>query len=223
MTSSKNTNDPRRDETNTSPSSQNKNHNYDPNFEANWSAFMTEYADDLDDVVRSRIAKNFEKRVKKELKKQLEKESEIKESSETSKKDKKNKFTLKNLSSKKSYIAPQSIKDSHVRFVTPSGPRDNTRSSWLDLDNTMEDYGEDFVPPNPTFENISLINVVLWIIFILGIAGIISSAFLPSLATIIGTISGVFILIGGAGLFMNRKKPDPYKEDYRDYGDGARV
>lgn len=103
------------------------------------------------------------------------------------------------------------------------GPRDNTRTSWLDVDTTMDEYGDNFVPPNPKLEDISPVTFVLWTVFAVGIAGIILSAFLPSLATIVGIISAILMLLGGLGIFLNRKKPDPYKEDYRDYGHGARV
>lgn len=240
MTSSKNTNDPRRENDETSPSSNFDNKNYDDmnlddmdlddtDFESEWNDFIEEYGDELDDVLRSRLAKHFKKHVEKDLKKKLELEAKRKEAAikaqhlQDGEKVAKNKFSFKNLSSKESYISPKRMQDSHVQFVNPQGPRDNTRSSWLDVDETMDDYGDDFVPPNPTLENIPLTTAILWIVFALGIAGIIFCAFVPSLSTIIGIASGLFILIGGAGLIMNRKKPDPYKEDYRDYGHGARV
>ena len=235
MTSSKNSNDPRREDDETSQFSDYDNKNYDDmdlddtDFESEWNDFIAEYGGELDDVLRSRIAKHFKKHVEKDLKEKLKLEAKRKEAAikaqhlQDGEKVAKNKFSLKNLSSKKSYIALQRTQNSHVRFVNPQGPRDNTRSSWLDVDETMDDYGDDFVPPNPTLENIPITTAILWIVFLLGIAGIIFCAFVPSLATIIGTASGLFILIGGAGLIMNRKKPDPYKEDYRDYGHGARV
>lgn len=230
MTSSKNTNDPRREDDETSPFSNFDNKNYDDmDFESEWNDFMAEYGGELDDVLRSRLAKHFKKHVEKDLKEKLKLEAKRKEAAikaqhlQDGEKVAKNKFSLKNLSSKESYISLQRTKDSHVQFVNPQGPRDNTRSSWLDVDETMDDYGDDFVPPNPTLENIPLTTAVLWIVFALGIAGIIFCAFVPSLATIVGIASGLFILIGGAGLIMNRKKPNPYKEDYRDYGHGARV
>ena len=235
MTSSKNTNDPRRENDETSPFSNFDNKNYDDmdlddmDFESEWNDFIEEYGDELDDVLRSRLAKHFKKHVEKDLKKKLELEAKRKEAAikaqhlQDGEKVAKNKFSFKNLSSKESYISPKRMQDSHVQFVNPQGPRDNTRSSWLDVDETMDDYGDDFVPPNPTLENIPLTTAILWIVFALGIAGIIFCAFVPSLSTIIGIASGLFILIGGAGLIMNRKKPDPYKEDYRDYGHGARV
>lgn len=235
MTSSKNSNDPRREDDETSQFSDYDNKNYDDmdlddtDFESEWNDFIAEYGGELDDVLRSRIAKHFKKHVEKDLKEKLKLEAKRKEAAikaqhlQDGEKVAKNKFSLKNLSSKESYISLQRTQNSHVRFVNPQGPRDNTRSSWLDVDETMDDYGDDFVPPNPTLENIPITTAILWIVFLLGIAGIIFCAFVPSLATIIGTASGLFILIGGAGLIMNRKKHNPYKEDYRDYGHGARV
>lgn len=221
MTSSKNTNAPRRED---EPAShQHEHHNIDADLDHDWSAFMSEYADDLNDVLRSRIAKSFEKHVQKELKEQEKRETAVRSAYEHTNNAPKNNFSLKNLSSQKSYIIPQRMQDSHIQFVTPHGPRDNIRSSWLDLDNTMEDYGEDFVPPNPHFDNVSLITVLLWLMFVAGIVGVILCAFLPLLASIIGIASGLLILLGGAGLLMRRKKHDLYHEDYTDYGDGARV
>lgn len=251
MTSSKNTNDPRRDDTE-------RNNSADDNIPAggssdnvykDWSAFVEEHADDLNEVARSKSAQSFEKHAQRKAKKlehsiRLNKiaelsilESSILESSilgfsaakssadktDTNKTNKTNKFSLNNLSSRKSYIIPQRMQDPHVRFTNSGGPRDNTRSSWLDLDKTMEDYGDDFVPPNPQFENISWVTVVLWVLLIAGIAGILSLAFFPGLASTIGIASGIFALVGGLGLLFTRKKHSPYQEDYSDYGGGARV
>ena len=87
----------------------------------------------------------------------------------------------------------------------------------------MEDYGDDFVPPNPSLKNISTVNLILWIVFIAGIAGIILTAFLPFLASFVGIISAILILLGGAGLLMNRKENNSCKNDYEDFGYGSRV
>ncbi len=44
----------------------------------------------------------------------------------------------------------------NIAFSTKPGPRDNTTSSWLDVDKTMDEYGDDFVAPNPHFKNVSI-------------------------------------------------------------------
>lgn len=231
MTSSKNTNDPHREDTerNNSADDNIPADNSSANMYKDWSSFVEEHADDLNEVARSKSAQSFEKHAQRKAKK-LEHSirlNEIAKSSadktDTNKTNKTNKFSLSNLSSKKSYIIPQRMQDPHVRFTNPGGPRDNTRSSWLDLDKTMEDYGDDFVPPNPQFENISWVTVVLWVLLIAGIAGILSLAFLPGFASTIGIASAIFVLVGGAGLLLTHKKHSPSKEDYNDYGEGARV
>ncbi|MFU0562512.1 hypothetical protein ACMZ7F_06115 [Gardnerella swidsinskii] len=222
MTSSKNTNDPRRDDELTSESLKNNQKQNNRNFDDDWSSFIAEHSDDMNDIANSRSAKSFEKHAQKEEKKKNHNSIASDNNSKNQKNAIKNKFSLNNLSSHKSYIIPTRMQDPHT-IITAKGPRDNTRTSWLDLDKTMEDYGDDFVPPNPQFYNVSLVNVVLWILFVIGIFGVIISAFIPAIANIVGIICGLLTLLSGAGLLMNRKKPDPYKEDYSDYGDGARV
>lgn len=163
-----------------------------------WSVFLAEHAEDFDDIANSRSAKSFEKHAKKAERKNLEEHIDHNNSS-------KNDNNLSSL------------------LRSAAGPRDNTRSSWLDVDSTMEDYGDDFVPPNPTLKNISTVNLILWIVFIAGIAGIILTAFLPFLASFVGIISAILILLGGAGLLMNRKENNSCKNDYEDFGYGSRV
>lgn len=192
MTSSKNTNDPHREDM-LSSSKQNKanysnnsnknadntknntKNNNNSNFDDAWSNFIADHSDDFNDIANSRNAKSFEEHARRKDKKKIQ------------------------------------------------GPRDNTSSSWLDVDKTMDEYGDDFVPPNPNFNNISWETAILWIVFVVGIAGIIVSAFLPDFASIIGVLSGIFLLLGGAGLLMCRKKSSNYEDDYNDYDDGARV
>lgn len=104
-----------------------------------------------------------------------------------------------------------------------AGPRDNVKTSWLDVDETMDSYGDDFVPPNPHFKNISITFIVLWTILILGILGVILSVLVPYFAAYSGTISAFLFLVGSGGLLMSRKKNYTSSEDYNDYGKGARV
>lgn len=99
-----------------------------------------------------------------------------------------------------------------------SGPRDNTKLSWLDVDKTMDEYGDDFIAPNPHFNNVSITLIVLWSVFILGILGMILSVLVPYLALYTGSVSAFLFLIGGAGLLMSRKKSNTSIEDYNEFG-----
>lgn len=112
----------------------------------------------------------------------------------------------------------------NIAFNTKPGPRDNTTSSWLDVDKTMDEYGDDFVAPNPHFKNVSItLIVVLWSVFVLGVLGMILSVLVPYFAIYTGSVSAFLFLIGGAGLLMSRKKDNTSSEDYNEFGKGARV
>ena len=104
-----------------------------------------------------------------------------------------------------------------------SGPRDNTKSSWLDVDKTMDEYGDDFIAPNPHFNNVSITLIVLWSMFVLGVLGMILSVLVPYFAIYTGSVSAFLFLVGGAGLLMSRKKDNTSSEDYSEFGKGARV
>ena len=112
---------------------------------------------------------------------------------------------------------------SRIEYANKPGPRDNTQISWLDVDKTMDEYGDDFIAPNPHFKNVSITLIVLWLMFILGVLGVILSVLVPYFAIYSGTISALLFLIGGAGLLMSRKKNYTSSEDYSDFGKGARV
>lgn len=101
------------------------------------------------------------------------------------------------------------------------GPRDFTGSSWLDTDDVMDRYGDDFVPPNPTIGRVPVAKALFWGLLIAGIIGVIASVFFPALAAILGTIFGMCILIGGAGLLAQHKGHSQTRSDMLD--DGARV
>lgn len=101
------------------------------------------------------------------------------------------------------------------------GPRDFTGSSWLDVDATMNQYGDDFVAPNPTIGPIKRSKLLFWTLLLIGITGIIATAFLPTIAGILGTAFGACTLIGAAGLIVQHKGHNETREDYFD--DGARV
>lgn len=101
------------------------------------------------------------------------------------------------------------------------GPRDFTGSSWLDTDDVMDRYGDPFTPPNPDLGPVDKSKLVFWILLVVGVAGIIGSVFLPSLAAVLGTVFGACALIGAAGLIVRHKGHAETKTDYFD--DGARV
>ncbi len=77
--------------------------------------------------------------------------------------------------------------------------------SWLDTDDVMDEYGDDFVPPNPEIGRVNASKLVFWILLVAGVAGIIASVFVPALAAILGSIFGLCALVGGAGLILQHK------------------
>lgn len=123
---------------------------------------------------------------------------------------------------KKALISIENLDDSaFIDGGRTRGPRDFSGSSWLDTDDVMDRYGDDFIEPNPSLGNPSATNVVLWILLIVGMAGIIIAVFVPHLASTLGVIFGVCILIGAAGLIMRHRGHDETKSD--PFDDGARV
>lgn len=174
----------------------NKNQNGFSNSKKNddedWSAFLSEHEDDLKDIINSRSAKNFEKRLRKAV-------------------------MPKDISSNKTHEHKSffNLRDSR-------GPRDNIQSSWLDVDKTMDEYGDDFIPPDPHFSSLQGTLIVLWLILLLGVAGVFLAAFLPHIASYVGIFSAFCVLIGGAGLLSHRRKSKNY-QDYDEYENGARV
>ena len=101
------------------------------------------------------------------------------------------------------------------------GPRDHGGRSWLDTDDVMDEYGDDFVPPNPKIGRVNASKLVFWILLVAGVAGIIASVFVPALATFLGSIFGLCALVGGAGLILQHKGHTETRTDMFD--DGARV
>lgn len=101
------------------------------------------------------------------------------------------------------------------------GPRDFTTSSWLDVNHTMDQYGDDFVPPNPKIGHVATSRLVFWAFLIIGVIGVIITVFLPTIAGLLGTVFGVAIFIGAAGLILQHRGYDETKSDAFD--DGARV
>ena len=85
----------------------------------------------------------------------------------------------------------------------------------------MDEYGDDFVPPNPKIGRVIASKLVFWILLVAGVAGIIASVFVPALATFLGSIFGLCALVGGAGLILHHKGHTETRTDMFD--DGARV
>lgn len=106
-------------------------------------------------------------------------------------------------------------------LAQPRGPRDYTKSSWLNTDAIM-DQNSDFVAPNPHIAKPAITKLVLWALFIGGIAGVIASVFFPMLAALLGAIFGLCTLVGASGLILTAKnKGLNYYNHSND--DGARV
>lgn len=118
----------------------------------------------------------------------------------------------------------------HVRDLSPEsfsrtgsthGPRDFTGSSWLDTDDVMDSAGDDFVPPNPEIGPVKWSKLLFWIMLVVGVAGVIASAFLPALTWILSPVFGLCLIIGAGGLLARHKGYTETREDAFD--DGARV
>ena len=105
-------------------------------------------------------------------------------------------------------------------FVGGGGPRDY-RSSWLDTDDVMDQYGAGFTPPNPDLSNIKRSRLVFGLIFVIGIVGIIATVFIPHMASVLGVVFALCILVGAGGLLAQHKGHDETKRD--EFDDGARV
>lgn len=108
----------------------------------------------------------------------------------------------------------------HSAMPSTKGPRDYTNSSWLDVDETMDQFGDTFVPPNPEFKNISWSLVLFWSLVAAGMVGVFIAPILSSFTSQLASISCICFLIGAGGLLerhsRHRKHDDPYD-------DGARI
>ena len=86
-----------------------------------------------------------------------------------------------------------------------SGPRDFNGSSWLDTDDVMDQYGDDFVPPNPTIGPVSKSKLLFWGLLAVGLVGVIASVFVPSLTGVLSAVFGLCMLLGATGLIVRHK------------------
>ena len=142
-----------------------------------WAAFAAEHANDLQDVERSRNARRFEKHAQRKEKEALLSVDDLDAGTFTD-----DKVPL------------------HQR-----GPRDHGGRSWLDTDDVMDEYGDDFVPPNPKIGRVIASKLVFWILLVAGVAGIIASVFVPALATFLGSIFGLCALVGAPASSSNTR------------------
>ncbi|MCH9276865.1 DUF308 domain-containing protein [Bifidobacterium amazonense] len=160
-----------------------------------WAAFAEAHADELKDVEHSRSARRFERHAQRKEKEKLVSVNDLDNG-----------------------VFTDDLKPLNQRI---RGPRDNTSSSWLDADDVMDRYGDDFTPPNPSIGPVKPAKLVFWILLVAGIAGVIASVFMPTLAALLGTVFGACAVIGGAGLIVQHKGHTQTRDGYTD--DGARV
>ena len=184
------------------------------NLDEAWAAFEAAHQDDLIDVASSRQAKKFEKQAQRREKEALLHVNDLDLGTFT---DDAVPLRERIRRSKRT----NTTSSNGVGDKSQSGPRDFTGSSWLDTDDVMDEYGDDFVPPNPEIGHIPASKLVFWALLLVGVFGLIASAFLPALAGILGTVFGVCAILGGAGLIARHKGHTDTREDYFD--EGARV
>lgn len=171
----------------------------DGDLDAAWAAFEAEHRDDLKDVASSSASRHFEKHAQRKEKEALLHVSDLKADAFTG-------------------TGPASMGGIGGRS---RGPRDFTGSSWLDTDDVMDQYGDDFTPPNPAIGPVNKTKLVFWIMLVAGVAGVIASVFVPALTGLLGTVFGLAALIGGAGLLLRHKGHAETRTD--PFDDGARV
>ena len=173
------------------------------NLDETWAAFEAAHSDDLNDVASSRQARKFEKQARRREKEALLHVNDL------------------DLGTFTDDSVPLRERIRQDKANGQSGPRDFTGSSWLDTDDVMDQYGDDFVPPNPQIGPIRTSKLVFWVLLLIGVFGIIAAVFVPSLATLLGTVCGLCTLLGAAGLIIQHKGHNETKTD--DFDDGARV
>ena len=166
-----------------------------PNLDEQWSEFESSHSEDLKAVAHSRSARHFERHAKREERQAL--------------------LSVRDLDN-------GSFTDDMP--ASGAGPRDSTNSSWLDTDDVMDHNDEAFTPPNPQIEHVPKTTLALWVLVSIGIIGTIASFFVPAMAGTLALLSGVCILIGGAGLIiLHRDHSDEPDESPHDFPHGARV
>lgn len=122
---------------------------------------------------------------------------------------------------KQTVVSVNDLDDS--AFVGSTGPRDYTRSSWLDTDDIMDRHSAGFIPPNPSLrKGTTTSRLIFGILAILGIIGVILAAIFSAHAGWIGALSALCIFIGAGGLLLTRS-PNPHDFGDEDADNGARV
>jgi preprotein translocase subunit SecF len=159
--------------------------------DTDWDAFLAEHENDLGAVQDSRAAKKFEKKAEKEERQAL--------------------LNAQNLKSR-AFTA-------QARIQTEDAPR-TYQTSWLDVDNTMDD-GSPFVPPDPDISDVRKSSIVFGILLALGVIGIVVSVFLPNIIAFLAPVAGVLLIIGAAGLFSHLRGHTETKAN--PFDNGARV
>ena len=89
-------------------------------------------------------------------------------------------------------------------FVGGAGPRDFQGRSWLDTDEVM-DQSSNFIPPNPDLSDLGRRRVAFIIMTVLGLVCFFLTIFMPRWSGLTGLLAGLLLLIGIAGLIIDRK------------------
>lgn len=165
--------------------------------DAAWQDFVAAHSDDLGSVERSRTARKFEKEAKRKEKEALLSVDDLTPDAFAS-----------------------GASRSGARTGARSGPRDFTGSSWLDVDDVM-DQGSDFVPPNPSIGHVRASKLVLWAMVVVGVAALVGCVLIPTLSTLLGAVGGALTILGAAGLLVMHKGHTQTRAD--EFDDGARV
>lgn len=105
-------------------------------------------------------------------------------------------------SEKKAALKAEDLK--RDSFVGGSGPRDFQGRSWLDTDEVM-DQSSNFVPPNPDLSDLSRRRASFMIMTVLGLVCFFLTIFIPRWSGLTGLLAGLLLLIGIAGLIIDRK------------------
>ena len=186
-----------------------------------WAAFEEAYKDDLKDVASSKQARKFEKQAQRREKEALLHVEDLDLGTFTDDAvPLRERLRLRGNAAGPSN-AGSSKSNSSSTSANQSGPRDFTGSSWLDTDDVMDRYGDDFVPPNPQIGPVDKSKLVFWILLLVGVFGLIASVFVPALAALLGTVFGLCTLLGAAGLIIQHRGHSQTRQD--EFDDGARV
>ncbi|NMM93087.1 hypothetical protein [Bifidobacterium oedipodis] len=187
-----------------------------------WAAFEEAHRDDLKDVASSKQARKFEKQAQRREKEALLHVEDLDLGTFTDDAvPLRERIRRRGKASSTSNSSNAGTSQASSASANQSGPRDFTGSSWLDADDVMDRYGDDFVPPNPQIGPVNTSKLVFWILLLVGVFGLIASVFVPPLAALLGTIFGLCTLLGAAGLIIRHKGHSQTRRD--EFDDGARV